>query len=298
MENQITRFIILGCGHTGSTLISGIFNISGFGTIGLSRSVFESRQINDLCNLLFERKLEPCLEYTIDHFLDRLEKKTGGKWCIKDPLLSFTIEQIYPRISQPIKVVFNYRDPRNTVTHLLKEIRKWRPDLSDDQARKTAEMQWYKSNTAAIEFLEKNDNLPYLMVNYDELVNGKLFDIIDRFVGKEMNYEFIKPSKRRSPVSAVSRELLCLYDELNDMSQQNHEIILENMSKINRRIWIRHKLQYKWYMGKLIFKDIILRNMYKGMDDPRLPYIRPPFPNHDKMVKNSGGAKDSARTEL
>ena len=74
-------FLILGCGHTGTTLISGILHINGYGSSKVSR-LFEDEVLNDLNERILVGA--DVGEREIEDFLATLEKKTQGRWCLKD----------------------------------------------------------------------------------------------------------------------------------------------------------------------------------------------------------------------
>ena len=285
-SDDTSRFVILGCGHTGSTLVSGIFKISGFKTIGFPTSTFESRYINEVCNWLYERRIGINEKYTVKHMIAALEKETNGQWCIKDPLLSFLMDTIYPYINNPIKIIFNIRNPNNTVTHLIEERKKWRPDLSFVQAKKSAEMEWLRKNKAVIDFLGANE-IPFLIIDYDDLLEKKLTDLLDRFVGKPMNYEFINPKKRRAGPSIVSDEITKFYQKLQFEMKRNHKFIKENMSPIKRNFSKYYKVEFYFYIlrRKLIkWLPVRIYNKYYG-NQPII--MEKPFINHEEFLKKS-----------
>jgi len=215
----ITRFVLLGCGHTGTTLLSGIFHISGFGSIE-ENWLFESRPLVDLNKKVLNGADQEVYQ-DFAQFFQVLEDRTNVRWCIKDPRLSLTIHDIYPLIPKPIKVLYNFRDPRNTVTHLLKERERWCPEMTPAEAVDDAENEYYVRNKSILEFIDTHPEIECLMINYDDLVDGKLQEVIDRFVGKPMNYEFIQPRKRKSPSIEVDDRLMELYDRIMDLYARN-----------------------------------------------------------------------------
>ena len=56
---EISRFLILGCGHTGTTLVSGILHINGYGSFKISR-LFENADLKlpNRGTVLVPRELE------------------------------------------------------------------------------------------------------------------------------------------------------------------------------------------------------------------------------------------------
>ena len=277
-----TRFVVLGCGHTGTTLLSGIFHISGFESAQVN-SLFESEPLLELDKRLLSGAGESVYA-EFENFFHILEDKTKGRWCIKDPRLSLTIHKVYPLMPKPIKILYNFRDPRNTVKHLLKERERHCPDMTPSEAFADAENEYYERNKSILEFIDTHPEISYLTVNYDDLVDGKLRDVIDRFVGKRMNYTFIQPYKRKSPPIEVSHEIIALYKSIMDLYSRNlSTCILETKSfRPNRITALSNNLKYKEYL--------LLKRMCRSVEGKKkmlsnLPkrvkrYISDLFPGH------------------
>jgi hypothetical protein len=207
-----TRFVVVGCGHTGTTLLSGIMHISGFKSIGTDR-LFESRPLVSLNKRLLDGA-DQGVYADFEAYFQTLEAKTGGRWCIKDPRLSLAMHDIYPLVPQPFKVLYNFRDPRNTVTHLIKPRQKRDPQMSKEKAMAGAEGEWMERNLSVLRFLDEHPEIECLMVNYDDLVDGKLGPVVDRFVGQRLNYRIISPGRRKSPPIQVDDRLMTLYEQI------------------------------------------------------------------------------------
>lgn len=220
---QITRFVVVGCGHTGTTLLSGIMKSNGFGSLGELSKTCESKALNRLNELLYEREITPRLRYAIDDFLEQLEAHTKGKWCLKDPLFSYTLPLIYPRIRHPVRLLFNFRHPGSTVEHLRRDRMKNGYLTSSEALRHlSSEKEWVAKTEAVLGFISAHPELEYLLVDYDDLVDGKIRQVLEAFVGSRLCFGFVNPSKRKSPKVEVSQHLLDIYSTLRNRIEENH----------------------------------------------------------------------------
>jgi hypothetical protein len=257
-DEQVSRFLILGCGHTGTTLISGILHINGYGSSKVSR-LFEDEVLNDLNErILVGAEVG---EREIEDFLATLEKKTQGRWCLKDPRLSETVEQFYRHLHEPVKVIFNFRHPGTTVRSLIKEREMHERWLTSEQMLKSSEDEWMTRNLAAMRFLERENRSPFLMVDYDDLVDRKIDATLCRFVGQPLDLSFITPSKRRSTPVPVRRELLDLYEELIRLREVNNREALRTTKNVpvkeTRRPTARTRMHVQ--RNRLLRRDLFRR---------------------------------------
>lgn len=284
-KNKTTRFIILGCGHTGTTLISGIFKISGFATLGVPSSTFERPYLNDLNDKIVGRDSNYTISKSIDYFLEKLEARTKGKWCLKDPLMAYTIDKIFPRIADPVKIVFNFRDPRKTVSHLYEETNEYFPDQPKTIIKQLAEQQYLRTNRSILKFLE-NYNVPYIGVNYERLLNGSLNKKINSFVGKEMNYEFIDPAKSKAEPIDVSENLVNLYQEIKEKAKNSLQEVQGNADKRKDTVLtpIRKKIHFHNYMFKMKLKRKLHYSLFE-YNEPT--FLRAPFPKFEEFERGS-----------
>jgi hypothetical protein len=214
----------LGCGHTGTTLISGILHINGYGSFRVSR-LFENLSLNDLNRRILNG--DDVAEDEIRGFLRAVEMRSRGRWSLKDPRLSETISELYSRIAEPVKIIFNYRHPGPTVRSLIRERELHESYLTPQQMLESAQEEWLTRNRAALNFLDTHNHSPLLITNYDDLVDRRMDAIVCRFVGKPLDMSFIQPVKRRSSPVAVDPELLTVYEDLNRRFAANtNEIML------------------------------------------------------------------------
>ena len=212
------RFLVLGCGHTGTTLISGILHINGYSTFNVSR-LFENTRLNDLNRRILDGRGVDDSE--IGAFIAEVERRTSGRWCLKDPRLSETAVRVYPHIPQPLKIILNYRHPGATVRSLIKEREEHESHLSPEEMLASAEEEWLRLNRAALAFLDLENRSPLLITRYDDLVDRGLDELVCRFVGRSLDLSFIEPAKRRSAPVSVRQELLDLYENLNERFEAN-----------------------------------------------------------------------------
>lgn len=107
-------------------------------------------------------------------------------------------------------------------------------NLSDEQNLAWCEDIYVKRNQNSLDFIKAHPQIPALFIHYDDLVDRKLDHVISRFVGKELNYSFVNPKKRRSkPLSlSISNEALNLYEEMLTMYRQNIFDTIVNSSPI------------------------------------------------------------------
>jgi hypothetical protein len=227
-----SRFLVLGCGHTGTTLISGILHVNGYGSFKISRD-FENTDLNRLNQRILDGS--DVTETEIRDFIAAVEKRTRGNWSLKDPRLSETISRFYGHIHEPVKIIFNYRHPGATVGSLIKDREMYEGHLTPDEMLKSAEEEWLRRNRATLEFLDKENRSPVLIVAYDDLVDRKLDELLCRFVGRPLDVSFIEPKKRHSTPMPVRQELLDLDAELNRRFEANRNDVFGTTKRVSAR---------------------------------------------------------------
>ena len=232
-RNSRSRFLILGCGHTGTTLISGILHINGFRSFNVSR-LFENTRLNDLNRRILDGRGVDDSE--IVAFIAEVERRTNGRWCLKDPRLCETAGRLYPHIPQPLKIIFNYRHPGSTVRSLIREREEHESHLTPEEMQASAEEEWLRLNRAALAFLDRENRSPLLISRYDDLVDHALDHVVCRFTGRSLDLSFIEPTKRRSVPVSVRQELLDLYEELDERFEANRSEILGTTSPVPVRV--------------------------------------------------------------
>jgi hypothetical protein len=113
-----------------------------------------------------------------------------------------------------------------------------RKHLDKTEALRKSEEEYVRKNTNVIEFLRQHNDIEYIIVNYDDLVDGRLIGFIDRFVGQRLNYAFIDPKKRRSKPIEVRSELIDLFQEILELNRQNlTDLILNQPSVRQHTLW-------------------------------------------------------------
>ena len=252
------RFLVLGCGHTGTTLISGILHINGYGSFNVSR-LFENTRLNDLNRRLLDGA--EVREEEIRNFLAEVEKRTGGCWSLKDPRLSETVSRFYPHIYEPVQIILNYRHPGSTVRSLMKEKEEEGYTIPEEIVRRS-EDEWLRRNCAALRFLDEDNRSPVCIIHYDDLVDRRLDEVLCRFVGRPLDLSFIEPKKRRSSPMPVRQELLDLYDDLNQRFESNTHELLRTTRAVRPKATresptLRTRVYVQW--NRLVRRDLASR---------------------------------------
>ena len=226
---EYKRFVVLGCGHTGTTLISGILHRSGFWGCDVETH-YEPVPLTLICEKILRADgiISDELKNEIKNYFKTLEEQSGGVWTLKDPRLSNVIEILAPFIDQPFKIIFNYRHPANTVKHLL--VYGDVGGVSRKENLDYCQSQYVSMNFNVLKFIDDHPDIPSLLVNYDDLVDRKLDHIICRFTGKMMDFSFINPKKRRALPEPIGGAAEACYAKLNARYQQNilNEILYAN----------------------------------------------------------------------
>ncbi len=229
MRTSEGRFLVLGCGHTGTTLVSGILHINGYRSFKVSRD-FESIDVVRLNQRILDGA--EVTEAEIRAFVADIEKRRRGKWSLKDPRLSETVGRFYPYIREPVKIIANYRHPGATVRSLIRDRQIYESHLTDEQMFNSAQDEWLRRNRAMLRFLDNENRSPVLIVDYDQLVDRKLDEVLCRFVGHPLDLSFIEPTKRHSTPMAVEQDLLDLYEDLHVRFEANNRDVLRTTTWI------------------------------------------------------------------
>jgi hypothetical protein len=226
----ISRFLVLGCGHSGTTLIGGLLHINGYRSFRVSR-LYENVALNELNQRILDGHHVP--DHSIRAFISAVEEKTHGKWALKDPRLSETIERFYPHFREPLKIIIHYRRPDATVRSLLRDLELFESTLSSAEMHERAEEEWLRRNHAILKFVDSHNRDPVLFTNYDDLVDRKLDEALCRFVGHRLDLSFIQPKKRHETSLTVRNELYDLYDELNRRFSANQDEISRTLPHVS-----------------------------------------------------------------
>jgi hypothetical protein len=281
MTENCNRVIVLGCGHTGTTLLSGILDVSGIGNIGFYTPENESPLFGHLNEILFERGPSARLNYLIDNYLDRLEEETEGNWCLKNPLLPFTYDAIYSRIKHPVKLILNYRNPGSTVNHLLKHRKRKGHRYSADGAQTSAELEWLIKNQKSCDILDSHDEDKILFLDYERLFQSEYRPILNRFIGKDLNFGSIQEHKNKSKPIPVNQVLEDLYSKIQEKAERNHSFIQKNNRLPEPDGVGKHRLQQFLYRAKRIGNQLLPHSLFMRAHGPSLlPYAKGPFPHH------------------
>jgi hypothetical protein len=253
-----SRFLVVGCGHTGTTLISGILHINGYGSFDVSPQ-FENRRLNRLNDRLLDGS-SPDEREIVDFFAD-VERRTGGRWALKDPRLSETIERFFPRLPHPVGIVFNFRDPGSTVDTLYRERQMFLRHMTHEEMVTDSEDEYLRRNRAVLRFMDEHGAVPVLMVNYDELVNGSMDEVVCRFVGRTLDTSFADVSLRRARPMPVRQELTDLYHELLGRYEKNRADILRTSDPVPLAAHRGRTVRTRFYLTRSRFSDRIVERV-------------------------------------
>ena len=253
-RREENRFLVLGCGHTGTTLISGILHVNGYRSFRVSR-LFENADLNDLNRrLLAGTSVE---EAEIRAFLAEVEARTGGRWALKDPRLSETVGRFYRHLHEPVKIIFNYREPGAAVRSLMveKELEGYR---TPEEIMCAAEDEWLTRNRRVLDFLDAENRSPLCITRYDDVVDRELDEILCRFVGRPLDLSFIQPRKRRSAPLPVRQELVDFYGHLNRRFEANMSEVIHTTRPVQLKTSPRPTLRTRTYVqtNRLLRRDL------------------------------------------
>ncbi len=208
-----SRFVILGCGHTGTTLISGLLHLNGFWGCRVNAH-FEPIDIKPYFDPWFSREEGSFQDEGRERlrlFFERLDQQSHGHWTVKYPRLS-DVPGILPDCClQPYSVIFNFRHPANTISHLLSYREK---ELSAADNLAWCEGVYCRRNRRVLDFLRRHEGIPRLMVHYDDLVERRMDNTVARFVGRRLDFSLIDPRRRRAQPIPVSDDVMSLYEEM------------------------------------------------------------------------------------
>ncbi|MFC1497321.1 hypothetical protein ACFLS1_02460 [Verrucomicrobiota bacterium] len=244
----MTRYIVLGCGHTGTTLISGIMHRSGFWGCDIEEH-FESLPLTAINEGIKCGNINK--EYEIRRFFQCLEKQSCGVWTLKDPRNAETIFTLNDYINTPFSIILNFRHPANTIKHLM--MYDYDGLKGEVEKKKFCEKQYMRLYKNSLDFIAAHPEIPVLIVHYDDLVDRKLDHVISRFIGKEADFSLINPKRRRSEPVEVSPEVNGLYEEMLVLYRRNITDILLNTAALYKREPIRKKISDARFLFRKIY---------------------------------------------
>ena len=128
----------IGCGHTGTTLVSGILHINGYGSFDEIR-LFESTRLNEIN----ERSISVGAPDT-ETDIRAVPRGPGAAhpWAAgvsRYLRLSWIAGSFYLLVDGAVGVIFNFRDPGSTVRSLIKEREMHEPYLTPGEMLRDSE---------------------------------------------------------------------------------------------------------------------------------------------------------------
>ncbi len=280
----MARFVILGCGHSGSTLLSGLIHQAGYRSVGIPTTTYECFSLNRINEIILDMDNPLLRNAIIDKFWKNLEAANPEHWVLKDPLFPFTYPVFHARCKVPIRLLFIYRNPANNVEHLVRKFSMWMDFTTEDQTKTICEHEWLQKNYLTLDFIRKHPDLPCLWVDYDELLSGNLYKTLCAYTGECLNPNFIQPRKKRAQTIVVSPKLTAFYEELQVEAQiQNERMLATHTLPFRKHSPIVHKISY-YFQRSLFWSGIMILKRLLGQAN----YIRPPFPNFGQYLQDQG----------
>ena len=217
------NIVILGCGRSGSSLLSSLF--AGAGFFAGSRlhpprdsnpaGFFESDEINQINNRILEGQrsanglsgwvgvyTEP-IERAPDDVVARIEEQTAqAPWCFKDPRFSYTLSA-WDGWLGACTVLCVFREPAAVVASLLKECAAYYPQYDMTQVR--AEELWRANYRSVLERIEPRHRVCW--VSYEDLLDGVGLEALETRLGVRLDRGLVRPELDRQGRGARSAGL-------------------------------------------------------------------------------------------
>ncbi len=244
------NIFILGCGRSGTSLVTGLFRNTGM-NLGEDSykprqsnplGFFEDRKINNINEEILSRYLPDRLfhngfaygsdiplngqrwlsrihdsiniEATSD-ILQRIENKVHNEpFCFKDPRFCYTLD-IWRQKSPNSKYIMIFRNPSDVVTSILNEIKTMPYLYNFSLSVNTAFETWRAINQyPLINFTKTGD---WLFVQYEDLFLSETLDRIEKFTKTRIDRNFpdknLNRSKSELKIDNLTQKL---YDELKE----------------------------------------------------------------------------------
>lgn len=266
------RYIILGCGHSGTTVVSGLLYYNGWDMLSIPSFTYEDYYLNRLNEKILYEPNEYFIEKNIKFYLDKLNKKTKGKWVLKDPLLSYLIDYYDMFIENSYRIVYIIRKPGKVIDHLCRELNMYIDSESVLDVRQLAINQYIKSNQSIINFLMEADQ-EYIVVKYENLLDFSDIDLLERFIEEPINCSFIDKKLNKSENIPVNKEVKDIYNRMLDIKSKNNEYIKSNYKKLDKNT--NHFNSLSYIIKKL--KTKIGRKINRIINRNRPTYLRKPY---------------------
>lgn len=265
------RYVILGCGHSGTTLISGLLFFNGYKMLSVPSRTYEDYYLNRLNEKIINEKDIYFKRKNINYYLDKLEKYTIGKWVLKDPLLNFLINDYDQMIEKDYKIIYIFRKPGQVIDHLFRELKLYMNEKPEEEIKNDAINQYIYSNLNVLRFLDEF-NGEYLLLDYEELIELKNIDVLELFLGIRLDYSFVNKKLNRSKSIEVTKYVGQIHNELLKKKKETEKLIKTkyNTFSVNKNT---NKVKY-------IFKKYhtkIQRKIFFTINKNRPIYLRKPY---------------------
>lgn len=267
------RIIILGCGHSGTTLLSGLMYFNGYRMLSVPTYHFECYFLNRLNEKILNENNNYFKKKNIRYYIEKLENHTRGKWVLKDPLLNYLIDDYDYVINNEYKILFIYREPGRVINHLFRELKEYMNEKSDDQILEMAKNQWIFSNKKILNFLNPTDK-QYFIVNYNDLLHYKHIDSLELFLNQKINMNFVNKKLNKSENISIEDELINLYEKLE--KEKSKAIKKIGVSQRDNNTYKPHKNLFHYALKK--YQTKIKRKIFFKVNQNQPIYLRKPYP--------------------
>ncbi len=208
------NYIILGCGRSGTSLLSSLFGQAGF-ELGAKLhpprhsnppGFFESGEVNQINNLLLEGhpsrnglsgwvgEYERPVEELAADVRPRVEALVARQpFCFKDPRFSFTLPAWADSLGA-FSALFVFRHPAWVVASMLKECSAYYPQYG--LTAPMAERIWCAHALSLFEFLQPRYRV--LCVAYEDLLDGIGVRALGARLGLELDQRLVQKTLNRS----------------------------------------------------------------------------------------------------
>lgn len=261
----------MGCGHSGTTLLSGLMYFNGYKMLSPPTYTFECYYLNRLNekilseeNIFFKRK-------NIQFYLDNLENYIKGKWVLKDPLLNFLIEDYDNLIKDDYKILVIYRNPGKVINHLYKALKTHISDKEDSEILEMAKKQWLYSNEKILQFINKT-NGEYYIIDYDDLLTYKHIDKLELYLGHNVNMNFVNKKLNKSKELDIESDFIEMFNKLE--SEKNKILRTLKRGEMDSTSKI-HTNAIQYFVKKYFVK--VNRKIFFYINKKRPVYLRKPF---------------------
>jgi len=249
--------IVLGSGRSGTSLLAGLFQKTGYytgdnlwgPTASNPLGYFEDVQVNAINEDLLDKvapwrprglagalwpmhrartrysqrwllELPAGTAIPRDHELDqRMSVVTSRRpFLLKDPRFSYTLSCWYPHLTGNTVFICMFREPERTVNSIRKIVRAERY-LRDLTVSADSACAYWTAVYQSIFHQRAQLGGEWLFVHYDEILNDRALPILERVLGANADRSMLRPELKRSePTGSASHAAGEVYKKLLEFS--------------------------------------------------------------------------------